>query len=506
MRRAHYDKIFLTALKMIVDLRQPFLIPRGNQPVVKTGNIAIRFAHPLRHLVDIAAPPTTDQAGAATLLLARMNEEKQQHHLAFTISQTFENKVVLLDRFEAAHRFSRGPRLFRQESFHPKVKIFRRWCGQHQIDEPGAKRAKFFLRHISGGKESAKILVSPRIDMIFEIVALRILTRLDKVFRARIEIIRINFENQSIGCVERTCISWRQRVVDRPQRMNRPAEIKHRTALIGDLPHASRAVCRRGANTSGQERNSESCFMNKRHGLALAALSEHSKLSPLFCGLLASAIFFYLTAAAYGQNSSVDALIRKLPPPEAVAKATAPTTDPAAHDPMVRQIVEAGKAMNFGNAYALSRKLAARYPKSAAAQSLYGQLALVMHRYPEASDAFHKAASIQPNFAFAYVGLGLADAAQNRVNTAMSDFRQVTHLQPAADIGWIGLSACAEKLGHKAESLDYARRATSAAPSSFAAWLQLSREEGMSGNKQAAAKALSRANELRHKAPKTNQR
>ena len=89
---------------------------------------------------------------------------------------------------------------------------------------------------------------------------------------------------------------------------------------------------------------------------------------------------------------------------------------------------------------------------------------------------------------------------------AMSDFRQVTRLQPAADIGWIGLSARSEKLGHKAESLDYASHATAAAPSSLAAWLQLSTEEGMSGNKQTAAKALFRANELRRKAPKTNQR
>ena len=240
---------------------------------------------------------------------------------------------------------------------------------------------------------------------------------------------------------------------------------------------------------------------------ALAAVPEHGKPSPLLCALFLAAAFFCLIVAANGQGeSSVGQLLKRLPPPEAVAKATAPATDPAGRDPLVRQIVAAAKSMNFGNAYALSQKLAARYPKSAGAQSLHGQLALVLRHYSEASEAFHRAISLQPNFANAYVGLGLTDAAQNRINAAMSDFREVTHLQPGTDIGWIGLSACAEKLGHKGESLDYARRATAVAPSSFAAWLQLSREERVAGNQQAAAKALARANQLRGKASKTNRR
>jgi tetratricopeptide (TPR) repeat protein len=202
---------------------------------------------------------------------------------------------------------------------------------------------------------------------------------------------------------------------------------------------------------------------------------------------------------ARAQDASVDQLIKKLPRPEAVIK-----TDPASRDPLVRQIEDSARAMNFGTAYALSQKLVARYPKSAGAQCLHGQLALGLHRFPEASAAFRKAVSIQPNFAFAYVGLGLTDAAQNRINAAMSDFQQVTRLVPSADVGWIGLSACAEKLGNKVQSLEYARHATAVAPSSFAAWLQLSREEGISGNRQAASKALARAKQLRRAAAKSN--
>lgn len=217
-------------------------------------------------------------------------------------------------------------------------------------------------------------------------------------------------------------------------------------------------------------------------------------------------IGFVLPGAARAQDPSVDQLIKKLPPPEKVAKSTMQPADPALRDPLAKQVIDSAKAMNFGNALGLSQKLAARYPKSAAAQSIHGQLALALRRFPEASAAFHKALSIQPNLAFAYVGLGLIEASQNRVSAAMSDFRQVTRLAPGAEIGWIGLSACAEKLGNKGQSLEYARQATAVAPSSFAAWLQLSREEGISGNKQAASKALARANQLRRTAAKSNQR
>jgi tetratricopeptide (TPR) repeat protein len=212
------------------------------------------------------------------------------------------------------------------------------------------------------------------------------------------------------------------------------------------------------------------------------------------------------TAATRGEDASVDQLIKKLPPPETVARSAVQSADPALRDPLVKQVIDSAKAMNFGNAFGFSQKLAARYPKSAAAQCLHGQVALVLRRFPEASAAFRKAISNQPNLAIAYLGLGMTEASQNNLGAAMSDYRQVTRLAPKADIGWIALSACAEKLGHKRESLDYARQATSVAPASAGAWLQLSREEGISGNQQAASKALSRANELRRKAPKANRR
>ena len=223
------------------------------------------------------------------------------------------------------------------------------------------------------------------------------------------------------------------------------------------------------------------------------------KRPPGFAILAAICVTLATGPMGHAQDSSIDKLLKKLPPPEKVVQ-----TDPAAQDPLARKIVDAIKASNFGNAYAMSQKLAARYPNSAGAQSVHGQLALVLRHYPQASNAFQKTISIQPNNAFAYVGLALSEAAQNHVRAAMSDFRQVTRLDPKADVGWIGLSACAEKLGQRGECLNYARRATAVAPSSMSAWLQLARAEGLSGNRQASANALARANEIRRKAAKAN--
>ena len=221
-------------------------------------------------------------------------------------------------------------------------------------------------------------------------------------------------------------------------------------------------------------------------------------MSSIFHPKLFVAVFFAASlVVARAENSSVDQLIKKLPPPEKVTE-----TDPASRDPMVKQITDAAKSMNFGSAYAISRKLASRYPKSAGAQLIHGQFSLVVRRYSEAGDAFHKAISIQPDFAMGYVGLALSESAQDHVNGAMTNFRQVTKMYPNADIGWIGLSACSEKLGRKGDCLEYARHATSVAPKSFAAWLQLSRAEGISGNKQAAQKALARAKQLQRNAPR----
>ena len=204
-----------------------------------------------------------------------------------------------------------------------------------------------------------------------------------------------------------------------------------------------------------------------------------------FAALIASNTFA-------AQDPSIDRLINKLPAPEKFI-------DPAINDPLAKQMVAAAKAQNFGTALDASRKLAARYPKSLGAQMVHGMFALSLRRFPEASAGYHKALSLRPDFAAAYVGLGVADFSQQQFRAALADFQQVTRLAPKAEIGWTGSSACAERLGRRQESLEYARRATVVAPSSAGAWYQLAREEGLFGNKQTAASALARANQLQRK-------
>jgi len=144
---------------------------------------------------------------------------------------------------------------------------------------------------------------------------------------------------------------------------------------------------------------------------------------------MAVAISGASAATARAENATVDQLIKKLPPPESVARSTV-ALDPALRDPLSKQMIDSAKSMNFGNALSLSQQLANRYPKSAAAQYLHGQLALILRRFPEASTAFRKALSDNPNFAIAYLGLGMTEAWQNRFAAAMSDYRQVTRLAP----------------------------------------------------------------------------
>jgi tetratricopeptide (TPR) repeat protein len=200
-----------------------------------------------------------------------------------------------------------------------------------------------------------------------------------------------------------------------------------------------------------------------------------------------------LTTAFGAQDPSIDRLLGKLPPPEKFV-------DPAINDPLAKKMSAAGKAKNFGAALDASRQLAGRYPKSVGAQLIHGMLALELHRFPEASAAFRKTLSLQPDFVAGHVGLGLAEISQQHYRPAFSSFQQVTRLAPKAEVGWIGSSACAEQMGRRQESLEYARRAAVVPPSSIGAWYQLAREESLFGNKQAAATALARATKLQRNA------
>lgn len=198
----------------------------------------------------------------------------------------------------------------------------------------------------------------------------------------------------------------------------------------------------------------------------------------------------FVAGIASAADPSIDRLLGKLPAPEKFV-------DPARNDPLAVQMFAAAKAHNFGIALEASRRLANKYPRSLGAQAYHGLLAVALRRFPEASTAYRKALSIRSDFWPAYVGLALSEAAQNHFREALSDFQRITKVAPKADVGWIGSSACAAKLGMRQDSLAYARRATVVAPASAGAWYQLARTEELFGDKQAAGKALVRANRLR---------
>jgi tetratricopeptide (TPR) repeat protein len=223
--------------------------------------------------------------------------------------------------------------------------------------------------------------------------------------------------------------------------------------------------------------------MDTQNCRALRAVIKALLLTVIVCAGFAAGV---VSAA----DPSIDRLLGKLPAPEKFV-------DPARNDPLAKQMFAAAKAHNFGIALESSRRLANKYPRSLGAQAYHGLLAVAVRRFPEASAAYRKALAIRSDFWPAYIGLALSEAAQNHFREALSDFQQITKVAPKADVGWIGSSACAEKLGKRQDSLAYARRATDVAPTSAGAWYQLAREEDLSGDKQAAGKALARANHLR---------
>jgi Flp pilus assembly protein TadD len=139
---------------------------------------------------------------------------------------------------------------------------------------------------------------------------------------------------------------------------------------------------------------------------------------------------------AQTEDPSIDRLLKKLPPPEKLAKQPVQqvleTNDPAAKDPAIKQILQAEQAHNFPRALDTARKLTNRYPNSAAAHSIRGILALRLHQFAEASSSFRTAAKIQPKLGFAHLGLALVEGSQGHFAAAIPHLQRVAELQPKA--------------------------------------------------------------------------
>ena len=206
-----------------------------------------------------------------------------------------------------------------------------------------------------------------------------------------------------------------------------------------------------------------------------------------------------LARAAYGQDPSIDRLLKKLPPPEKLVKPLNQNVLAQLEvlgDPLTIQIGTATAYRNSRQALSLSRRLVERHPRNPWVHCIRGSAASTAAQFAEASAAFGEAVRLQPQFAYAHLQLGAIEVVQQHFAAAMPHFKKVVQLDPEAAIGWVFLSGCTEKLGRRQESLDYAKRGIAVAPKAAGTWLQLAHAENALGHTENAKRAVARAQQL----------
>src|SRR5690242_3846529 len=153
-----------------------------------------------------------------------------------------------------------------------------------------------------------------------------------------------------------------------------------------------------------------------------------------FVSSMAIGLGLALAYDAFAQDAPIDKLLNKLPPPEKVlqppVQGTRQRQDSALRDPLGQQTVSAIDKGDLQRAMILSRKLTARYQRSAPAFCLCGSLAFTLRQYREAISAFHTAAGIQPSSADAHFGLGLVESAQGHFARALPHLQRSAELEP----------------------------------------------------------------------------
>lgn len=202
---------------------------------------------------------------------------------------------------------------------------------------------------------------------------------------------------------------------------------------------------------------------------------------------------------AYGQDPSIERLLKKLPPPETLVRPIDQNVQAqleVLNDPLTIKIGTAVAYRNHRQYLTLCRQLVQRYPRNPWVHCILGSAATNAAKFPEASAAFKEAVKLQPQFTYAYLSLGAVEVIQRRFASAIPYFKKVVALQPEAAIGWVFLSGCSEKLGRPKESLDYAKRAIALEPEASGTWLQLAHAENASGHVENAKRAVARAQQL----------
>ncbi|HYY14775.1 MAG TPA: tetratricopeptide repeat protein, partial [Chthoniobacterales bacterium] len=203
---------------------------------------------------------------------------------------------------------------------------------------------------------------------------------------------------------------------------------------------------------------------------------------------------------AIAQDVSIDKLLSKLPPPEQLGKPPVRQAlehaDPAARDPLAKQIVLAELRGDFQQALNLSRKLVEHYPRSSVAASLRGFVAFSLRQFGEAANAFHSAIDLDPKAPSPHFGLALLEGTRRRFAAAIPHLQRFAELAPESPLPFYALSQCAVRIGHKEEARDYATKAANLAPSNPVLWLQLARTEKELGHTDATLAAIKKGAEV----------
>src|SRR6266404_9229656 len=202
------------------------------------------------------------------------------------------------------------------------------------------------------------------------------------------------------------------------------------------------------------------------------------KLSPRIALLFTALVFLSAKASAFkAQDTSIDKLLKKLPPPEKLVQPRVQQavrqSDSALNDPLSKRVFAASDAGDYRTALNLSRELVKNNPRSATANFIHGAFALDTDQFAEASSAFRTSIAAESNHGIVHLALGVSEMIQKRYAAALAPLQASEKLEPSWAAGWLLASQCEVQLHHLQSAVDNAKRATALEPSWIYTWLQL---------------------------------
>lgn len=129
------------------------------------------------------------------------------------------------------------------------------------------------------------------------------------------------------------------------------------------------------------------------------------------------------------EDASIDRLLKKLPPPEKLVKHAA-AQDPALKDPLLTHAITSAIMRDWSQALLYSRKLSERYPHSAIAALVWGNIAYRMRYYAEAAGAFRKAIATAPRDAYTWMDLAVTENARGNIGAALDAMVKAAQIAP----------------------------------------------------------------------------